>query len=300
MTERGRTIKLYIRGSEYKNLKEAELSNWIGKAYIGKRKHVGLLQKIDELSSPGVYILLQNLEQNLTKKIYIGEADEVNSRLLNHHGKKDWWEDFVIFISKDTNLTKAHVRWLEKNLYHIALKNPTTIELDNNAKPGGSKLSASDIDDMEQFLENIVFVLDNLGIIDFTKTSEQETSQPEDNVIFLLNISKDRVDSNGLVAQARMTITRNGYRLLKGSYIEKETRKSFVVHTYYSLRQKFDNNKYLDNSDIEGCFFLKQDIDFPSSSAAAAVAKNRATNGPKEWKLPDGTTLDDYENEINI
>ena len=42
-------------------------------------------------------------------------------------------------------------------------------------------------------------------------------------------------------------------------------------------------------------YVLKENIDFNSSSAAAAVVKNRATNGPKEWKHPSGITLDEYE-----
>ena len=40
---------------------------------------------------------------------------------------------------------------------------------------------------------------------------------------------------------------------------------------------------------------LKEDVDFNSSSAAASVVKNRATNGPKEWKNSSGMTLDEFE-----
>ena len=111
---RGRTIKLYIMGEEYKNLKSVELSNWSGKAYIGSRKHVGILQGFEDLSAPGVYCLIAESEDSYQKKIYIGEADEINKRLNEHHKKKDWWEHFIVFFSKDSNLTKAHVRYLEK------------------------------------------------------------------------------------------------------------------------------------------------------------------------------------------
>ena len=38
-----------------------------------------------------------------------------------------------------------------------------------------------------------------------------------------------------------------------------------------------------------------EDIPFNSCSAAAAVVKNRATNGRTEWKLDSGVTLDEYE-----
>ena len=45
----GKTIKLYISGEEQKNLKSAELSNWSGKAFIGGRKNVPIIQKMEEL-----------------------------------------------------------------------------------------------------------------------------------------------------------------------------------------------------------------------------------------------------------
>ncbi|MBA9088613.1 hypothetical protein FHR92_005131 [Fontibacillus solani] len=84
---RGKSIKLYIMGEQYKNLKTAELSNWTGKAYIGQRKHVQMLQSIEELSSPGIYILISEVENSYQKKIYVGEADEVNGRIAEQFKK---------------------------------------------------------------------------------------------------------------------------------------------------------------------------------------------------------------------
>jgi len=46
MNNRGQTIKLYIAGDDFKNIKIAELSNWTGKAYVGERKHSKVIQKI--------------------------------------------------------------------------------------------------------------------------------------------------------------------------------------------------------------------------------------------------------------
>jgi hypothetical protein len=40
----GKTIKLYITDQDKRHIKIAELGNWTGKAYIGKRKHVKILQ----------------------------------------------------------------------------------------------------------------------------------------------------------------------------------------------------------------------------------------------------------------
>lgn len=65
----GKSIKLYIMGEKYNSLKTAELSNWTGKAYIGQRKHVQMLQSIEKLVYPGIYILISKIEDSYQKKI---------------------------------------------------------------------------------------------------------------------------------------------------------------------------------------------------------------------------------------
>jgi len=292
--KRGQTIKLYIYGDDLKNIKTAELSNWTGKAYIGERKHSKLIQEIEELKSPGVYLLLSRDMNEFQIALYVGEADEVNKRINDHFRGKDWWTDFVIFISKDTNLTKSHVRYLEKKLHNISNEKTTLIDLKNNSNPTGSKLPISEMDDMDEFLEKIIFMLKNLGIINLEKIEVQEVNLNEDN-IFYLDLTKDRIDENNNKLQAKLQITNDGYRLLKGSYIEKEERPSFKKHIYYPLRKQFETDEYMKDSEYKGCYILQQDIDVRSPSAAASIAKNRATNGPKEWRLKDGTTLDEFQ-----
>ncbi len=51
-------IKLFIMESK-KNLKTVDLSNWVGKVFIGNRKHIDIIQTISELSkNTGLYFLL--------------------------------------------------------------------------------------------------------------------------------------------------------------------------------------------------------------------------------------------------
>ena len=292
----GKTIKLYITGEEQKNLKSAELSNWSGKAFIGSRKNVPVIQKLEELSSPGIYFLISKNMTSNQITLYVGEADEVNSRLKNHLSGKDWWDTFVCFISKDGNLTKAHVRYLEKRFYQIAKENTTAFDLQNSSEPPGSKLPQSDIDDLEEYLKNMIFVLQNLGLLDFAKTSDQvEKEKPSNSEIFYLNLTTDRIDENKKQLQGKLIITQDGYRLLKGSFVEKTERKSFHTHCYYPLRKKIEDENFLEESKYEGVYLLKADVDFNSPSAAASVVKNRATNGPKEWKNSSGMSLDEFE-----
>jgi hypothetical protein len=49
------------------------------------------------------------------EKIYVGEGDEVLQRIVAHDNDdaREFWDRAVVFVSKDENLTKAHVRYLE-------------------------------------------------------------------------------------------------------------------------------------------------------------------------------------------
>ena len=291
-----KTIKLFIMESK-KNLKAVDLSNWIGKVYIGDRKHVEIIQTIPDIAkSTGVYFLLGRDIDSDETFLYIGEADDVAHRIKQHANTKsmEWFEKFIVFVSKDMDLTKAHVRYLEKSFYDLAKENLTTISLQNKCCPPGSNLSDSDIAYMQEFQNNMVLILNNLGLIDFVKTSETETTKSKKN-IFYLSLSQDRKDKDGNVAQARMQITENGYLLLKGSYIESVERQSFKTHIYHKIREKLEAEGVFEQSDVKGLLVAKENIPFKACSAAAAVAKNRATNGRSEWKLQDGTTLDEFE-----
>ncbi|MEI7026569.1 GIY-YIG nuclease family protein [Paenibacillus sp. y28] len=294
---RGKTIKLYIMGEMYKNLKTAELSNWTGKSFIGTRKHVKLIQEIEELSVPGVYFLISEVEDSLQKRIYVGEADEVNKRITEHIKTKDWWSDLVIFISKDSNLTKSHVRFLEKGLYELLKKNQTTIDLDNFQTPTGSKLPVSDRDDMLDFMDNMIFMLNQLGIIDFTKTrtTQDHSSVTNDQDIFYLSVPGMKGEKS---REAKLAITENVYTLLEGSFVKTEKVTSFSSHNYSKLRKELEKADYFKSTDSESFYELVKNIDFKSPSAAAAIVRNSSMNGRKEWKLKNGSSLDEYENKL--
>ena len=72
-------IQLLIM-DEYQKLKFVELSNWDGVAYLGSRKHIPLMQKIEQLRNPGIYFLLGENVETGKKILYIGESENVANR----------------------------------------------------------------------------------------------------------------------------------------------------------------------------------------------------------------------------
>ncbi len=152
-------------GKEPRSLKSVELVNWTGLAFIGRREHLSLAKQRSELSEPAVYLLLTDgAEDGGAIDIYIGETDNFAERLSNHAQQKSWWSSFVVFVSKDKNLTKAHVRLLESELYKLATKAIGTLAVKNSSIPSGASLPESDVAAMSEFLDNMIFVLESLGL----------------------------------------------------------------------------------------------------------------------------------------
>src|SRR5664279_1342229 len=109
------TIKLFLPLGDAKSLRTAEISNWTGKAIAAPRTELDELLAREELEKAGVYILIGNDPQTNASRAYIGEAEVIRER-LKQHKTKEFWVSAIVFISKDENLTKAHVRYLESRL----------------------------------------------------------------------------------------------------------------------------------------------------------------------------------------
>ena len=229
-----RAITLFVMETK-KNLKTAELSNWNGKAYIGERNHVGIIQSIEELNAPAIYFLLNDPQEdnNSENYLYVGESDNVAKRLRVHSNpKEDWWNSFIVFIAP--GLDKAHVQHLEALLFKLAKKNAEFFNLKNSQPPNkSSKLPESKIAEIKFFLDNMMFVLNNLGLIDFVKMSDNiNVARLKTEDIFCLPLVGSKKDEKGNLLCAKMIISDSNYVLLKDSYIETQIRESFKDNAY--------------------------------------------------------------------
>jgi hypothetical protein len=146
------TIKLFLPRGDAKSLRTAEILNWTGMAFAAPRTELDELLAREELDRAGVYILIGSDPLTNAPHAYIGEAEIIRDR-LRQHKTKEFWVSAIVFVSKDDNLTKAHVRYLEHRLLTEAARvNRFTLEQN---KAGGSKLPESDRGDMEGFLARI-------------------------------------------------------------------------------------------------------------------------------------------------
>ena len=272
------TIKLFLTDGKPEGIRTAEISNWTGKAIAGPRSELAELLKREELVSPGVYFLTGVDPETDKPSLYIGEAESVVKRLKKHRERDDWSQVAVV-VSKDENLTKAHIRYLEGAL--IILANDANHAAVQNSASSGAKLPESDKAEMDVFLQKIRQLLPILGIDLFKKVDSKNTL--DDDILYL--------KTKGLNATGKRTAS--GFLVFKGSQAVKDHRPS-------TIRWAQKREQYME----EGLLVLKdnhyafaKDYEFGSPSTAGAIICGGATNGLLSWKNKKGITLKELEKD---
>jgi len=276
------TIKLFLARGDAKGLRTAEISNWTGKALAAPRTELDELLARDECEKAGVYLLTGSDPTTNVPRAYIGEAEVIRDRLRQHKGK-EFWVSSVVFVSKDENLTKAHVRYLESRLLAEATKIGRFALEQNQA--GGAKLPESDREDMEVFLDRIRQLLPVLGS-DLLVSIATPLPKASPGGPLICRIKG---------AEARGQRTPDGFVVLSGATaVLKERPSAQQRHPLVvELRKRLVAEGVLVE---EGGFLVfKKDREFSSPSAAAAVIHGGGANGLTEWKTKDGTTLKELD-----
>jgi hypothetical protein len=275
------TIKLFLIHGDAKRLRIAELSNWNGKAVAGPRSELEGVLARDEAAKSGVYFLIGVDSESGRSAIYVGEAESVRERLRSHLDK-DFWNHAVFFISKDENLTKAHVRYLEGRLIEQAKSADRAIVM--NGQSSGSKLPESDREDMEIFLERIHQLMPVLGADALLPIGQPSKDRTELRLLYC--------EIKGLKATGHLTP--EGLVVLKGSQAVLKERASAQQwpHTVATRRQMIEDGTLATSGDH---LQFSRDTEFSSPSAAATVVHGGSANGLIAWKDAKGATLKELE-----
>jgi hypothetical protein len=281
----GKTIRLYLTDGSPTGPITAEIINWTGQLMVVPRSQLHELAKREELQRTGVYALVGPDPKTGADSVYIGEADEVFSRLKSHDKDedKDFWTRAISVTSKDFNLTKAHGRYLESCLIDLANK-AGRAGVTNGTSPGTKTLPESDVADMDYFLEQIKLVLPVLGF-DFLRPPATREHIEDAQKAPILTMS-----DVGVWATAREVD--GTFVVLKGSTARRQASPSW--DSYIKLRDDLVAQLKLVDKDAEQLKF-SIDVEFSSPSAAASVVAAANRNGRKTWKLTDGRTYAEWK-----
>lgn len=279
----GKTIKIFLIDGDSNGRMSYELSNWTGKAYKIPRINVKECSDRADLISTGIYMLFgKNDEDN--DLVYIGEAESVFSRLKQHLSGKDFWNEAIVFISKDDNLNKAHVKYLENRLHEIAVS-AKRYKVENSIVPTQSSISESDRSEMEEFISYVKILVNTLGHKVFDEKRMFKEKQKQN--IFYIKAARG--------ADGQGEPTSDGFVVFKGSKAAYDTTNSFSSSLLLNRQKLIDNNIILDK---QTCYEFTEDYIFSSPSTAAAILMGRNANGQIEWKLKSGVSLKDFESNI--
>ena len=275
------TIKIYLPHGDPKRLRTGEISNWSGKAVAGPRTELDQLLRREEAANVGVYLLTGVDPLSGGQAVYIGEAESIQSR-LKQHVDKDFWNHVVYFTSKDENLTKSHIRYLEGRLIELAkLAGRASL---TNSQATTSRLPESDRADMEIFLEKIEQLLPALGVEVLVPIAAPPESKEEARLLFC--------EISGLKASGHLTP--NGIVVLAQSQAVLSLRPSAKHYPWViGAREQLIKDGVLASAD--GHLLFTKNHEFSSPSAAAAVIHGGTANGRTAWKDASGQTLKQLE-----
>ncbi|MDA7916028.1 GIY-YIG nuclease family protein [Verrucomicrobia bacterium] len=285
------TLKIFLPFGDPKRLRTAELSAWTGKAVAGPRSEFDKLLEREESEGTGIYFLTGVDPASNKKALYIGEAENIKSR-IKHHLSKDFWNQIVFFTSKDENLTKAHVRYLEGRLIVLAKESGRSLVM--NSQSSGARLPESDREEMEVFLEKMKQILPVLDVDSFTSIADIETQD---------EVNRESPKREVLTCKIKNVVsigypTPSGFIVLKGSQAVLDERASAKKWpTVLEQRNALIEEKVLIKKD--DLYQFQKDVEFSSPSSAAATIHGGSANGLTAWVNKRGESLKEIESNRN-
>lgn len=286
------TIKLFLVKGSPTGLRTAEISNWTGKAIAGPRSDLEDYLARPELKKPGVYMLSGIEADSGEPVIYIGEAEDVAKRLKQHaqNEDKDYWTHTAAFVSKDENLTKSHIKYIEGKLIQQAHISKKVVVM--NSASSGSSLPEADRAEMDVFIERMLQLLPVLGIHHLTtpslpqRVSESHASKPPSVQ------PKLHCKVKGLTAFGQRS--EDGFTVFKDSRAVKDPVNSCPARTLKYRDKLIEKGVLL----LDGNSYLfTEDHEFSSPNSAATVVKGRSTNALTSWITDDHQTLKEIESK---
>jgi len=288
----GKSIRLFLADGAPGGLLTAEIMNWTGHVVAAPRSDLAALLKRPEAGRTGIYILLGDDPNSLGGTIaYIGEGDDVSKRLYQHarpedQGGKDFWDRAIVLTSKDTNLTKAHARYLESRLITLA-QQANRVSLVNGTAPSPLPLPEADISDMEYFISQAKIVLPVLGVnllraVPTTPVAVQEGSGMTATLSVQSPIFELTLKKSGIAATAQEID--GEFTVFAGSTARPQW-QGVEGHGYKRLREKLEEDGTLASTDDGSLRRFTRNQVFASPSAAAAMVTGRSANGRVEWKV---------------
>jgi len=264
----GKTVTTYLVDGDPKVTRYAFISNKICQMFVVPRSNLDYLDKQKQLHKPAFYILIG--EDEMAKpQAYIGETENFKERVRDHDQKKTFWQKALIFVSKDADMTKTDVQYLEFLAVQQAKQTNRYNLQENKQTPKEPNLPEYQKDAMDEFFDDIKFLTSFIGISIF------ETAPVSQLPVFYFK--RRGADAKGVY---------DGFTVLRGSILSKDTvaschtieRRNVIIKDYAQINE-------------DGHPVLTSDVTFSSPSTAAGICGGCSSNGWVDWKTDKGLPL---------
>ncbi len=301
---KARSINIFLPDGDPDGVKMAQIAMSTIQAIAFRRNQLRRVRDtFPEIERPGVYVLIGADETEPGRLLgYIGESEGVGGRLATHSADsaRSFWNDTVVLVSKDENLTKSHARYVEASLIRAVSDNPRwTLPNANRPSNDAGKLPLPDRVAMDEFIDQTKTLVGALGwdLFKVVRGPVASPAQAAEAPPPPSPAAAERFSFRGEGFDAEMKIGPSGEIIVtSGSKARLRTTPTIPKGTV-AMRQMLQDRGVL--KPMQDHLVFETEYAFSSPSAAAAVVTGASANGRVVWKLPDGRTYADWEDAQN-
>jgi len=241
MVAKGKVLTLFFMDDNLDGRIKCSVGGSKCLAYKISREDISLCKNIDKLKQSGIYFLFGAPNEKDAKEIvYIGQANErkngegLLNRLIEHkrNQNKDYWNYAIVFTTTDNSLGSTEINYLENYFCNLA-KEANRYLVKNGNEPTIGNISEEQICSIGYFMAETELILTALNYKVLVPLIEDTICN---NILYLNRMNR----KTGITITATGQKTRDGFVVLKGSYIAEEDMK-VLYPSVKELRKKNKN-----------------------------------------------------------
>ena len=241
---KAKTINMLLNDGTLNGVISMENSSWHkGELYSAPRASIDDLLSTDACTRYGVYLLLSE------DMVYVGQASDLSKRIKQHIIGKSWWERVVILTTSDDSLNRADLDYIEAFLISKA-SSAGRLDCDNKNMGNKQKLSKFREVEIQQYLEEALFLLELIGINVFREAKNKSKPKTETPLITSVVNSSETQLAIREKSEAITFLGEKGYHIGKNvNYAKRQEKKPefWINPNVKALGRDWDlilNNQY--------------------------------------------------------
>lgn len=177
MTSRAKTVRMLLYDGSLDGMTNLSDSAWeSGKMYTAPRESINKLISRTDCKKYGVYLLLSS------RQVYVGQAVDLARRTRQHLADKAWWTQVVLMTTKDDSLNASDIDYFEARLIQLAVAAKTS-DPDNQNRGNRQKVDEFRQNELDQYLDEALFLLDLIGVRVFGNQTEKRKIAPAPSIL---------------------------------------------------------------------------------------------------------------------